>query len=273
MDLLELFRMLELPDEISRRLADYGNSRTAAMPDSIRKKILLREEWDEGIKELQDFLGEDPEGIKILWELLNLVCSYSFPEYEKRGISSEIFLVTMKFCTRCINEYKRAFHVYGFDRGWWFPRQISLQEYRIAALEYEFIDGEEREIAVHIPSDADLRTESVLHSLEEFSHFRQTYYPGWENVKMTCESWMMMPELKVLLGESSNIVAFQSMFEIDEVDHEADWYMEWIFPGCTVIDDTLPENTSLQRKMKAFLLEGNKFGAAKGHLKEEFMIR
>ena len=44
----------------------------------------------------------------------------------------------------------------------------ALAEYRIGALEYEFVDGEEREIAVHIPSDADMSVQSIQSSLAYF---------------------------------------------------------------------------------------------------------
>lgn len=134
-------------------------------------------------------------------------------------------------------------------------------------MEYEFVKGEDKEVAIHIPSDANLKKESVLQSFNEFMEFRKTYFPEWENVKLTCDTWMLMPELKDLLGENSNIVAFQNLFEIDALNYEATWYMGWIFPGYETIDESLPEGTTLQRRMKIHLLKGNRFGIAKGHLK------
>lgn len=263
---IELFRLLEIPDEVQERLIAYGNGRNVEIPKTIRDKIRKRSEWDEGIKELQELLGDDPDGMKVLWELLHMVSSYSYGEYVKRKISEDIFIATMKFCTRFLKEHDQTFHTYKFVWAWWFPRQISLSEYRIGALEYEFVEGEDREIAVHIPSDADLRKESVAQSIKDFHEFRKKYYPEWETVKLTCDSWMLMPELKELLGEGSNIIAFQNLFEIDMVDYDATWYMGWIFPGVEKVDEFLPEKTSLQRNMKKYLLSGRKFGIAKGHL-------
>lgn len=264
---IELYRMLEIPKEVERQLIDYGNSRNIFIPADIIGKILVRSEWKEGLNELQVLLGEDPAGIKILWELLNIVRDYSYEEYGKRNISNDIFVATMKFCTRFLQDHFRNFQTYEFTEAWWFPRQISLTEYRTGALEYEFIEGEERDIAIHIPSDADLRKESVAQSINGFYEFRNRHYPGWETVKMTCHTWMLMPELKEMLGEGSNIVAFQNLFEIDEIDYEATWYMCWIFPGIEIVDEGLPEKTTLQRNLKKYLLCGKKFGIAKGHLK------
>lgn len=266
MENIELYRMLEIPNEVEKQLIHYGRSRKIHIPNAVINKILKRDEWDAGIKQLQELLGDDPDGTKILWELLNIISDYSYEEYIKRNIPNDIFAATMKFCTRFLQEYYQTFQTYKFVQAWWFPRQISLNEYRIGALEYEFVDAKDREIEVHIPSDADLGKRSVAQSINDFNKFRTRYYPEWEAVKLTCDTWMLMPELKEMLGEESNIIAFQNLFEIDTVDYEATWYMEWIFPGIEKVDERLPERTTLQRKMKKYLLDGKKFGIAKGHL-------
>ena len=263
----ELYRLLELPKEVEKRLIAYGDERSFQLPKAVTAKILKRSEWDKGIKELQKLLGDDPDGMKILWELLNIIASYSYAEYIKRSISTDVFVETMKFCTRFLYEHFQTFQTYKFVQAWWFPRQISLSEYRIEALEYEFVDADDKEIAIHIPSDADLSRQSVIQSLKAFHEFRKKYYPGWKDVKLTCDTWMLMPELKELLGEKSNIIAFQNLFEIDALDYNATWYMEWIFPGMEKVDESLPERTTLQRNLKKYLLAGRKFGIAKGHLK------
>lgn len=267
LELIELFELLDIPNEVRLKLIDYGNKRISEIPHSIINKILERKEWDDGIKELQEILGDDPDGIKILWELLNIVRSHTYKEYMSRDISEDIFVATIRFCTRFLNEHYQTFHTYKFVWAWWFPRQISLSEFRIGALEYEFVNGEDSEIAVHIPSDANLQKESVMQSLKDFFEFRKFYFSQWANVKLTCDSWMMMPELKELLDENSNIVAFQNLFEIDTLNYDATWYMGWIFPGYENINESLPERTALQRRIKKHLLEGKRFGTAKGHLK------
>lgn len=267
MNHLELFELLEIPNEVRLELIDYGSKRNFEISNSIVNKILQRREWDEGIKELQEILNDDSDGIKILWELLDIIRNYSYNEYLKRGISEDIFAATMKFCTRFLNEHYKTFHTYKFVWAWWFPRQISLSEFRIGALEYEFVEGDDCEIAVHIPSDVNLQKESVMQSLNDFFDFRKTYFSEWKNVKLTCDSWMLMPELKDLLGEGSNIVAFQNLFEIDTLNYDATWYMGWIFPGHENVNESLPECTTLQRRMKKLLLDGKRFGIAKGHLK------
>lgn len=45
--------------------------------------------------------------------------------------------------------------------------------------------------------------------------------------------------------------------------------LDWVFPGETVTLQDLPETTSLQKKMKLFLLNGGKIGWVKGKYKKE----
>lgn len=45
--------------------------------------------------------------------------------------------------------------------------------------------------------------------------------------------------------------------------------LDWVFPGETVTLQDLPETTSLQKKMKLFLLNGGKIGRVKGKYKKK----
>lgn len=261
----ELYKLLDFPAEVVTKLNEYEHERTFNCPEQLKQKILCRTTWDEGIKELQALLDNDTQGFKILWELLHLVCTFSYENYLKHNISQEIFVATMKFCTRFLNEHYRTYGTYKYVWAWWFPRQISLQEFRIGALEYEFVEGDGfKEISVHIPSDAEFTKESVLKSVNEFKAFCKLYFPDWQDVKMVCDTWMLAPAMEELLSEGSNILSFKRMFELEQIDLEATWFMGWIYPGFDGPLETLPENTSLQKNMKKYLLSGKKVGVAKG---------
>jgi len=76
-------------------------------------------------------------------------------------------------------------------------------------------------------------------------------------------------KLKELLNEESNIIRFQNRFEIREENKEAKDIFEWVFKASEDADvETLPENTSLQRKAKALLLKGDNIGIAVGVMKK-----
>lgn len=101
---------------------------------------------------------------------------------------------------------------------------------------------------------------SIQALLSSFDLFRENYYADWKDVRLTCDTRMLMSELMEFLGRDSRIVAFQKLFQIDYIDRVATWYMGWIFPGDETADNKLPEKTLLQRKLKKYLLEGSKFG-------------
>ena len=119
----------------------------------------------------------------------------------------------------------------------------------------------------------------VVSSCLRLRAFLREYFPDWADLPKTCESWLLSPVLKELLPEGSRILKFQNAFEIQEVYPENDDALEWVFyvaegqrEGLDL--SRLPENTSLQRKMKALMMNGRKPGAAKGTLiNSEFRIQ
>lgn len=82
-----------------------------------------------------------------------------------------------------------------------------------------------------------------------------------------CDSWMMSPALPQLLPEGSNVLAFQRRFTVESVNEDSLGVLDWVFPPHKEIGNALPEDTSLQRRMKAWLLEGKKVGWARAVLR------
>lgn len=259
----ELYRLLDLPEEVIHKLKAYGEIRDSTFHIEISDLMKDSELTLNLDKVIMNEIGEDPDGIKMLWEELNIALQ-SFAEYQKKGIPTDIFEDTMKFCRRFLLEHYKTYACYRFVWGWWLPRQLSLREFRISALEYEFWD--DKYVYIHIPSDADFSQQSVLQSLSQFKAFCRQYYPEWEEREMQCDSWLLSPELKNVLNADSNILAFQKLFHVAETDLESRAVLDWVFPGFDKVSENLPEETSLQRNAKKYLLEGKKIGSAKGIL-------
>ncbi|MNO50163.1 hypothetical protein D3C76_405320 [compost metagenome] len=79
-----------------------------------------------------------------------------------------------------------------------------------------------------------------------------------------CHSWLLDPELKKILGPESNIIQFQSQFNIYEVDKSSKEAEERIFNKLSATPQEYEENTHLQRSAKAFLIAGGKLGSGYG---------
>lgn len=226
--------------------------------------IMDRSTGPEGYQALASALGDDPEGVKMLTCQLHCAC-LQYRSYLELGIDEQIFFDTMSCYTRFVTECLYYKGGYQFDRGWWTWRQLSLSVFRLEHLEFEL--KQDGSVFIHIPSMTDLSAEAVDVSLKAAAAFIRQYFPDYDQSNFCCRSWMLSPTLGELLEPRSRILAFMRRFEIREVDAENQDYVSWLFrrlPGMSV--DTFPEDTSLQRNVKAYLRKGGKIGTAFGVL-------
>lgn len=234
-----------------------------------------RDTWEQGLKLLQKCFCADMEtskelkGIGILTVMMYCSCR-TREMYQKKGIAEKIFVDTMKCFPRFIEEHRVSYGVYGFDRDFWTPRQIAMQLFRIGELEYELEKRDHKSlISLHIPSDAVMTKERCRESYELAREFVREYYPEWQAQSYGCASWLLAPGLREILPETSNIIRFQAGFDIVHVEEDNKDFLEWVYKRVDISYEELPEDTSLQRNMKQYLLKGGKIGEAEGILKED----
>lgn len=267
MELTDLCRTLgirqEVIDTVNRINGGYEHDKLSP----IWEKLYDRSTWDDGIKQLQEHFGEDKDGMKMFTCILNCTL-YTHRLYAEKGIDEQIFIDTMRFLTRFLERDRDRCGYDCFTWAWWFPRELSLQEFRIGALEYELASEEGMpRIYMHIPSDADMGRDSLQSSYKEFQRFLGKFFPEYRDAEMYCDSWLLEPVLKQFLKSGSGILYFQSCFEVISVDKESNGFMDWLYGGDNIPLDRLPENTSLQKRVKQYLLEGGKVGWALGKFK------
>ena len=267
MDSKSFDRLIQLPEPVSEMFEAWDKEMPSRVDPDLEARLLCRETWTDAEKELEARLEEDPAHLRLLWEELRIACR-RYPRWEAAGIPLEIYRDTMMFATRYLNDALRDWGDWRFTAGWWFPRQLAMELFRLGSLEFELAAlPEGRKVSLHIPSDASLAPEAIDDSLARFRDFAARFYPDWENVDLYCDSWLISPVLRDLLPATSRILAFQDRFEVLSVDTESLGAVNWVFPGPRKDFALLPENTGLQRKMKAFLLAGGKPGWAEGRLK------
>lgn len=267
----DLCRAISMPEEVSRYVAefdagfDYGTVEEACDMLTCRENT-APDAWKTGIQILRERLGEDPRGLKMLSCML-WCCGRTWDFYEKQGISREIFVDTMKCFSRFVGEHRESFGVYGFDREWWTVRQLSGFLFRIGELEYEMAQGE-KGIHLHIPSDTRLERGRVEDSVGRARDFFREKFPEYGDVQMRCHSWLLSPTLREVLSPGSRILAFQELFDIHvRGEDTAGEYRQWVFKRRDLPLVELPEDTSLQRRLKGYLLGGGKMMDADGRLR------
>ena len=220
-------------------------------------------------------IEKDEDGADVLiCRLTDAVESRESGEWKR--IPEDIWLATMRCFPRFISEYRRSYGRDGFDRGSWTVRQSNCCLFRVGELEYElFEEGDCRAISLHIPSDAQLEPVLLNESVRQAHDFLAAFYPDWKALPVICESWLLSPKLRELLPPESRILRFQNAFDIIRADPDDSSAIEWVFyvaegQRASVKPENLPEDTSLQRKMKKMLLTGENPGNARGILTNRF---
>ena len=208
----QICRKINMPEEVTGKLLEIH--RTLDMFPCL--ELLMREEtWSKGLEQLKEALGEDPGGFRRLCCMLR--CALRAREdYDRLGISEKIYLDTMGAFSRFVREHKESYGSYGFDRGSWTPRQVSCKLLRIGQLEYELttLDGEPV-VSLHIPTDVDLRPEILRPSIRKGLAEFYCLFPEYNEKRVYCHSWLLSPQLKEFLPETSNILRFQELFDIE----------------------------------------------------------
>lgn len=256
-----LCEIIGIPPRVVRRMEE----KTAVVRE---RQELIRQLTETGRAEdaylaLADLLGEDD--IAMLACQMEAAALY-YDRYSALGIKPEILTATLKCFPRFLGETLAATGKDAFDRAWWTWRQLSGTLLRIGELEYEMLK-EPKMISLHIPSDAVFTPDNVDASLAAAKDFFADYFPEYKAVPYVCHSWLLSPKLKELLPETSNIVSFQRRFSITRVDTENRDFMEWLFRADPLTPvEALPEETTLQKKAKALLLDGGNIGEAGGIL-------
>jgi hypothetical protein len=260
----QLCRKINMPEEATQKILEI-HSTLEVFP--CLELLMHEETWVEGLAQLKEALGEDPGGFKRLCSMLR--CALKAKEnYDRLGISEQIYIDTMSAFSRFVREHMDSYGCYGFDRGSWTPRQVSCKLFRIGQLEYELttLDGAPI-VSLHIPTDVNLRPEVLKPSIREGLAEFYRLFPEYEGKPVYCHSWLMSPQLQALLPETSNILRFQELFDMVPEATPGRGVLLWVFKNPKLPMEEMPENTSLQRKLKQFFLNGGEFLDGKGYLR------
>lgn len=112
-------------------------------------------------------------------------------------------------------------------------------------------------IALHLPGGMKLSKEITVQAIRDAFLHAKKYYPDYAPKAIHCGSWLLNPELHEFLGENSNITAFASLFHLHPTKCAGQGVFNFVFKTSVNPDlATLPEDTRLQRWLKAKYLAG-----------------
>lgn len=144
----------------------------------------------------------------------------------------------------------------------------SKQQVRLNKKEWSLALSEGDDVLnVHIPRGTRLTIESVQDSLKQATNFFKTHFPNKQFRAFVCISWMLDPQLQELLDESSNLVQFQRGFHLFPTLSDDRSLYQFVFPcDPQTPAHLLPESTSLQKKIKNYMIDGGRLHTGGGFI-------
>ena len=109
---------------------------------------------------------------------------------------------------------------------------------------------------VHIPRGADLTDEKITESFKIALEKTKKHYPDFSAKTVCCSSWMLDPSLVEILGEKSKIAGFVRRFLKYPMKSNEKSIFGFVFPKIFDSYTSLPEDTTLRRKLKERYLRG-----------------
>lgn len=266
-DRLDYYRRLKFPEEITEKLIILSKSFNYDQYIDLIKKLTIPSDSKAAYLELKEILEDDSNNLKLLFYYLE-ASFRTYKIYRFLNIPDTIFINTLKALSRFLYEQKEISGTYRFSTGWWAYRHLNLTLFRIEELEFELTTYRDKKvISIHIPTDVTFSPKNVDEAIEKAKIFIKKFFPEYENKAFICSSWLLAPELKKFLKENSNILEFQKRFNILETKESSE-FLEYLYKvdPTTTDFEKLPENTTLQRQVKEYLLDNGTISWTTGEI-------
>lgn len=140
------------------------------------------------------------------------------------------------------------------DLGECVPRKITLKGY------IERLRCGDKVLGVHIPSEAPFNRELWEASYEQVAEIIKKCYPEFDYKAFYCNSWMLEKRLREIMGRDTNITRFAERYHVFPTNSAGRGVFTSLYRmPVKVSPETLPELSSMQKAVKAYLCEGNHF--------------
>ncbi len=209
---------------------------------------------------------------------------YFLDEMKRRyldlGISEEIFLDSAEDIVRWCDAWSETKgELYLGELSWLFL-VFTAKIIKLGRLQFCFskethtiekygIEKGDTVLAIHIPAAGPLILEDCLKSVDMAREFFPKHFPGVDFKCFTCHSWLLDPTHREIMKESSNILAFQTMFDIIDKDVSESLF-GYIFRWRITRDElaTAECKSSFAKIVREKALAGRKFYAGLGVIKK-----
>ena len=274
-------KKIDFPIEAIEYLApiDFNLCQNAKSLEKIElsSNYIRHNEYKKAEETLKELEAQVNIKINTLWVIVLVDAAIkSYDLYKQNGISDEVYIDTMKDITYKLNEGKKVENNWGIFVAYWYPMFFTCDRFKLGRLQYErrlspidykgIVKKDDLIFACHIPSCGPLYKQDVIDSLKKAYDFYNIKKGNY--LVVTCHSWLLYKPLVDLFKEGSNTKDFYDMFDVFD-HHESDLKIDgWrIFYTMDLSNlNNLPEDTSLQKNIKNYLLSGGHMGSGLGML-------
>ena len=282
------FEPKPLPQEATDYLTEKGELLLTTYEKDIEEIVALLYEKDCSVKETLELRQKLAEKSGVELYTVNFVFMVAASkrmkaDYLAAGYTEEIFWETILDLKFKLFESKMVHNVWGNFVENWYDIFYKVAIFKLGRLEYEVCEYPEegpvytaagvtvkpgdKLLSIHIPSSGkltkEMRMDSYKMAYDFFSDMR-----GDKPLVCFCHSWLLFEGNRQIFPATMNLVDFMNDWDIVHSEEIDDFYDAWRLFGRKYEGDVsvLPQVTSQQKAMAAWLAEGKKTGEGLGVL-------
>lgn len=112
-------------------------------------------------------------------------------------------------------------------------------------------------MSLHIPRRADISMEALDRAVASAKEIMEKRFPDMQGREIYCSSWLLDPRYREILGPDARMTKFMERFVKHPQWNAGTSPFGYVFPKFVKDLSTLPENTTLQRKLKKMYMDGD----------------
>lgn len=199
------------------------------------------------------------------------MCDELSKKYAEKGISEDILLDTLKDIVIWTEKWSDLKNELYLGELLWLSRHMNMKLFKLGRLQFCMAEAEhdipnkgitkgDNVIEIHIPEGEPLDMDECKKSIEFAKRFFEEYFPEFKYQYFTTKTWLLDDTLKDLLPFDSNILKFQSLFEIISKE-KSDAILGYVFKRNTNRNNVRNSvcNSSFAVKVKERVLAGGDF--------------
>lgn len=240
------------------------------------EEAFLLELFNNKFEEFEEKVRENNDPNRLALCLITRFAAKSMEQWYKKGIPEDIAVDTMRDIAIWCNRYYDRTGKVGLIEWKWFIIHIGVNLFRLGRLQFEpilckeditlpdgtFFSKGTPVLSVHIPRGDGFTPESIRASFEASKKFFPKYL-GKSYDTYVCTSWLLAPQLEGMISDTSTIANFRKYFTVYGEVLGYSQAEDYVFLNVLEDKTKYAEDTSLQRNLKKFLVDGGEIGMGK----------